>query len=102
VPGISTPVTPADYEHVFHQYTIRCNRRDALQKFLTDRKIGSTIYYPVPLHLQPLYASLAHKSGDFPNAERVAGEILSLPMYPELTEEKIGRVAAAVAEFARS
>ncbi len=102
VPGISTPVTPAGYEHVFHQYTVRCNRRDALQKFLADRKIGSTIYYPVPLHLQPLYASLGHKPGDFPNAEHVAGEILSLPMYPELTEEKIGRVAAAVEEFARS
>jgi dTDP-4-amino-4,6-dideoxygalactose transaminase len=100
VPGIRTPVTPAGYEHVFHQYTIRSGRRDALQKFLADRKIGSTIYYPVPLHLQPLYAGLGHKPGDFPNAEHVAAEILSLPMYPELTEDKIERVAAAVAEFA--
>jgi len=69
---------------------------------LSERKIGSTIYYPVPLHLQPLYAGLGHKPGDFPNAEHVAGEILSLPMYPELSEDKIGRVAAAIAEFARS
>ena len=101
-PGIRTPVTPEGYEHVFHQYTVRCGRRDALQKFLADKKIGSTIYYPVPLHLQPLYAALGQKAGDFPNAEHVAGEILSLPMYPELGEEKVARVAAAIAEFARS
>src|SRR5579859_101073 len=70
-PGIRTPQIPSGYEHVFHQYTIRSARRDALQKFLADRKIGSTIYYPVPLHLQPLYANLGHKAGDFPNAEHV-------------------------------
>lgn len=63
--------------------------------------IGSTIYYPVPLHLQPLYAGLGHKAGDFPNAEHVANEILSLPMYPELTSDKIERVATTIAEFAR-
>ncbi len=101
IPGIGTPITPEGYEHVFHQYTVRCNHRDVLQKFLADRKIGSTVYYPVPLHLQPLYAPLGNKPGDFPNAEHVAGEILSLPMYPELAEEKIQRVAAAVAEFGR-
>jgi dTDP-4-amino-4,6-dideoxygalactose transaminase len=101
VKGIRTPFIPQGYEHVFHQYTIRCDRRDALQKFLADRKIGSTIYYPIPLHLQPLYASLGHKPGDFPNAEHVAGEILSLPMYPELPADKIERVAATIAEFAR-
>lgn len=101
-PGIRTPQIPSGYEHVFHQYTIRSARRDALQKFLADRKIGSTIYYPVPLHLQPLYANLGHKAGDFPNAEHVAGEILSLPMYPELPEEKIQRVATAIEEFSRS
>jgi dTDP-4-amino-4,6-dideoxygalactose transaminase len=102
IAGIHTPVTPNGCEHVFHQYTIRSTQRDALQKFLSERKIGSTIYYPVPLHLQPLYAGLGHKPGDFPNAEHVAGEILSLPMYPELSEDKIERVAAAIAEFARN
>src|SRR5882672_6218428 len=100
VRGIRTPVTPERYEHVFHQYTIRSDRRDALQKFLADRKIGSTIYYPIPLHLQPLYSNLGHKPGDFPNAEHVVGEILSLPMYPELAADKIERVADAIAEFA--
>ncbi len=102
IPGIQTPQIPDGYEHVFHQYTIRSDRRDALQKFLADRKIGSTIYYPVPLHLQPIYACLGHKAGDFPNAEHLAGEILSLPMYPELPEEKIRRVADAIEEFSRS
>jgi dTDP-4-amino-4,6-dideoxygalactose transaminase len=101
VPGIQTPTTPEGYEHVYHQYTIRCRRRDSLQKFLSERKIGSTIYYPVPLHLQPLYSGLGHKPGDFPNAEHVAAEILSLPMYPELIDDKIERVAAAIAQFAR-
>jgi len=101
VTGVRTPVVPEGYEHVFHQYTIRSDRRDALQKFLADRKIGSTIYYPIPLHLQPLYANLGHKPGDFPNAEYVAGNILSLPMYPELSADKIERVAATISEFAR-
>ena len=101
VKGVRTPVIPEGYEHVFHQYTIRSEGRDDLQKFLTDRKIGTQIYYPIPLHLQPLYASLGHKAGDFPNAEHAAGEILSLPMYPELTEEKIERVAATISEFSR-
>jgi dTDP-4-amino-4,6-dideoxygalactose transaminase len=101
VKGVRTPVIPEGYEHVFHQYTIRSGRRGDLQKFLTDRKIGTQIYYPIPLHLQPLYASLGHKAGDFPNAEHAAGEILSLPMYPELTEEKIERVAATISEFSR-
>ena len=101
VKGIRTPVVPEGYEHVFHQYTIRSDRRDALQAFLADRNIGSTIYYPIPLHLQPLYSSLGHKPGDFPGAEHVAGEILSLPMYPELSADKIERVAAAIAEYTR-
>ena len=101
VASVRTPIVPEGYEHVFHQYTIRSNRRDALHSFLNGQKIGSTIYYPVPLHLQPLYAGLGHKAGDFPNAEHVANEILSLPMYPELTGDKIERVVAAIADFAR-
>lgn len=101
VKGVRTPAIPEGYEHVFHQYTIRSDRRDDLQKFLADHRIGTQIYYPIPLHLQPLYAGLGHKTGDFPNAEHVAGEILSLPMYPELTTEKIERVAATIAEFSR-
>jgi dTDP-4-amino-4,6-dideoxygalactose transaminase len=99
IPGVAPPLTPEGYEHVFHQYTIRVERRDAVQQFLNGRKIGSAVYYPVPLHLQPLYASLGHKPGDFPHAEHAAQEVLSLPMFPELRSEQITRVANAVSEF---
>jgi dTDP-4-amino-4,6-dideoxygalactose transaminase len=99
IPGVMPPVTPEGFEHVFHQYTIRVERRDALQQFLRERKIGSTVYYPYPLHLQPLYASLGHKPGNFPHAERAAQEVLSLPMYPELCAEQIARVVEAIADF---
>jgi dTDP-4-amino-4,6-dideoxygalactose transaminase len=97
-PGVAPPVTPDGYEHVYHQYTIRVEHRDTVQNQLSDRKIGSAVHYPVPLHLQPLYASLGHKRGDFPHAERAAQEVLSLPMYPELRTDQITRVAEAVLE----
>jgi len=99
IPGVMPPLIPEGYEHVFHQYTIRVERRDALMNFLSERKIGCSVYYPVPLHLQPIYASLGHKAGDFPHAERAAQEVLSLPMFPELRPEQVTRVAEAVAEF---
>jgi dTDP-4-amino-4,6-dideoxygalactose transaminase len=99
IPGVMPPAVPEGFQHVFHQYTIRIERRDALQQFLSERKIGSAVYYPHPLHLQPLYASLGHKPGDFPHAERAAQEVLSLPMYPELRKEQIARVVEAIAEF---
>ena len=99
VPGIMPPLVPEGYDHVYHQYTIRVEDRDALQQVLTERKIGSAVYYPVPLHLQPLYASLGHKRGDFPHAERAAQEVLSLPMYPELRPEQIARVTETISEF---
>ena len=93
------PVAPEEFEHVYHQYTIRVEKRDALQKCLSERKISSTVYYPHPLHLQPLYSALGHKAGDFPHSERAAKEVLSLPMYPELRKEQIARVVEAVVEF---
>lgn len=99
IPGVAPPLVPEGYEHVFHQYTIRVERREALVKFLNEQKIGSAVYYPMPLHLQPLYASLAHRVGDFPHAEHAAQEVLSLPMFPELRQEQLTRVAEAVAEF---
>jgi dTDP-4-amino-4,6-dideoxygalactose transaminase len=99
IPGVMPPIAPEGYEHVFHQYTIRVEQRDALQQFLSERKIGSMVYYPHPLHLQPLYASLGHKAGDFPHSERAAQEVLSLPMYPELRKEQIARVVETIAEF---
>jgi len=96
---VKTPQTPEGLEHVFHQYTIRVPRRNELQKYLSDRKIGNAVYYPVPLHLQPIYASLGHRPGAFPEAERAAEEVLSLPMFPELKAEQIERVAEAIARF---
>jgi dTDP-4-amino-4,6-dideoxygalactose transaminase len=99
LPGVMPPLAPEGFEHVYHQYTIRVEQRDALQKFLSERKIGSTVYYPYPLHLQPLYASLGYKAGDFPHSERAAREVLSLPMYPELLKAQIARVVETIAEF---
>jgi dTDP-4-amino-4,6-dideoxygalactose transaminase len=99
VRGIMPPHEPEGFQHVYHQYTIRSERRDALRLHLAARKIGSTVYYPYPLHLQPLYAPLGHKPGDFPHAERAAQEVLSLPMYPELRRDQIARVVEAIAEF---
>jgi dTDP-4-amino-4,6-dideoxygalactose transaminase len=86
-------------KHVFHQYVIRAPRRDELRKFLADRKIGSEIYYPLPLHLQPVFSYLGLKAGDLPVAEQAAREVLALPMFPELTEAEIQSVVESIAEF---
>ncbi len=101
LPGLMPPIPREGFEHVFHQYTIRVERRDALQQHLAQHNVGSSVYYPSPLHLQPLYASLGHKPGDFPHAERAANEVLSLPMYPELRLEQIDRVAQIISDFVK-
>lgn len=85
--------------HVFHQYVIRAQRRDELRAFLAERKIGSEIYYPLPLHLQPVFAYLGLKAGDLPVSELAASEVLALPMFPELTAAEIGFVVESLAEF---
>jgi dTDP-4-amino-4,6-dideoxygalactose transaminase len=85
--------------HVFHQYVVRAQRRDELRQFLSDRKIGSEIYYPLPLHLQPVFANLGLRAGNLPIAEQAAREVLALPMFPELTESEIRRVVDCIAEF---
>ncbi|MGA2981311.1 MAG: DegT/DnrJ/EryC1/StrS family aminotransferase [Terriglobales bacterium] len=86
-------------KHVFHQYVIRAQRRDDLRKFLADRKIGSEIYYPLPLHLQPVFSYLGLKAGDMPVSEQAALEVLALPMFPELTEGEIRCVVESIADF---
>jgi dTDP-4-amino-4,6-dideoxygalactose transaminase len=86
-------------KHVFHQYVIRAHRRDDLRKFLADRKIGSEVYYPLPLHLQPVFSYLGLKAGDMPVSEQAAQEVLALPMFPELTEAEIGWVVESIADF---
>jgi dTDP-4-amino-4,6-dideoxygalactose transaminase len=97
--GIVLPITDPRAGHIFHQYVIRAPRRDALRQHLTDRQIGSEIYYPVPLHLQTSLAGLGYKKGDFPHSEAAAHEVLALPMYPELREDEQQTVVDAVAAF---
>ncbi|MDQ3817292.1 MAG: DegT/DnrJ/EryC1/StrS family aminotransferase, partial [Acidobacteriota bacterium] len=96
---VTVPYQSPDSHHVFHQYTIRAQQRDALAAHLHEQGIGSMIYYPVPLHLQPLYSGLGYGEGSLPHAERAAREVLSLPMYPELTEGQQAAVAKAIREF---
>jgi dTDP-4-amino-4,6-dideoxygalactose transaminase len=86
-------------QHVFHQYVIRAERRDELRSFLAERKIGSEIYYPLPLHLQPAFSYLGLKTGDLRVSEEAAREVLALPMFPELTEAEIRWVVENIAEF---
>lgn len=85
--------------HVFHQYVIRAKRREELRQFLAERKIGSEIYYPLPLHLQPVFSYLGLKAGSLPIAEQAAQEVLALPMFPELTEDELRRVVEAIGDF---
>jgi dTDP-4-amino-4,6-dideoxygalactose transaminase len=86
-------------EHIFNQYTIRVPRRDALMAHLKARGIGHAVYYPLPLHLQPCFAYLGYREGAFPHAERASKEVLSLPVYPELTPAQRDEVVDAVRGF---
>ena len=99
VPELTTPVVDADAESIYNQYTLRCERRDELQAHLKARGIGSAVYYPLPLHLQPCFAYLGYQPGSCPEAERAAGEVLSLPVYPELTAAQRDEVVATVRGF---
>jgi len=98
---VSTPAfdKTAEFSHVFHLYVIRAQRRDELIERLEEKEIACGIHYPVPIHLTGAYEDLGYTNGDFPNAEAAAREIVSLPMYAELTEEQIRFVADTVKEF---
>jgi dTDP-4-amino-4,6-dideoxygalactose transaminase len=99
VHGVKVPVTDPANEHVYNQYTVRAERRDDLQSFLKERGIGSAVYYPLALHLQPCFGDLGYVKGQLPLAENACKEVISLPVYPELEPEQQQSVVQAIVEF---
>jgi len=96
---VRTPAIDPQNVSIYNQYTLRAERRDDLQAYLKSREIGHSVYYPLPLHLQPCFAYLGLREGQFPESERAAKEVISLPIYPELTENQLDEVIGAVREF---
>jgi dTDP-4-amino-4,6-dideoxygalactose transaminase len=99
LPQVQVPTVDPKNEPIFHQFTLRVERRDALQAHLRDRGIGTGVYYPLPLHLQPCFAHLGYRPGSLPVSETAAAEVLSLPVYPELTAEQLNHVVATIRAF---
>lgn len=99
VAEVLLPMVGEGHHHVYNQYTIRVRRRDALRNFLESEGIGSGVYYPVPLHLQECFAPLGGRRGQLPVAEQLCGEVLSLPIFPELGSDRLHRVAEAIRRF---
>lgn len=97
--SIVPPVTDPSNEHVFHQYTLRAERRDGLKQHLDAAGIGSAVYYPRPLHLQPCFSALGYQEGSLPEAERASREVLSIPIYAELTDGQQTSVIDAIRSF---
>lgn len=89
-----TPLEPAGYYHIYHLYVVRAQDRDGLQNQLKERGIGTAVHYPIPVHLQPFFLQNGQPQGSYPIAEKLCGEILSLPMYPEMTDEQVEIVAS--------
>jgi dTDP-4-amino-4,6-dideoxygalactose transaminase len=100
--NVVTPHAVPGCRHIFNQYVIRVQQRDALRDFLAQRNVGTEVYYPVPLHLQKCFDYLGYRSGDFPESERAARETLALPIFPELNQEQLAHVVASVGEFFKS
>jgi dTDP-4-amino-4,6-dideoxygalactose transaminase len=98
---VTLPSVPSDCGHIFNQYVIRVPDRDRVRAFLSERGIGTEIYYPVPFHLQECFASLGHRRGDFPHAEAAADTTLALPIYGELTADQQAAVVSALADALR-
>lgn len=96
---LNRPVIREGNEAVYNQYTIRATRRDELREHLSSRAVGTGVYYPLPLHRQPCFAHLGYREGDFPESERAAREALSLPIFPELTQDEMEEVISAHEEF---
>ena len=98
---IALPEEPEGSRHTYHQFTIRAPRRDALQKALAERGIASRVYYPIPLPAQPVFAEGGWRAADYPISLRLSEEVLSIPIFPGLTEAEIDRVAGAIHDFYR-
>ena len=96
---VQLPYESPNHRHIYNQFVIRVPRRNELQAYLKEQKIGTEVYYPVPLHVQKCFAYLGHREGDFPESERAANETLALPIYPELTEEQQQAVVRAIGAF---
>ncbi len=96
---LSLPAVRADMRPVYNQYTLRARRRDGLREALRSRGIGCAVYYPVPLHLQPCFAPLGYAAGSLPVSEALAGEVISIPVFPELTDAERDEVASAIEEY---
>jgi len=94
--GLVLPMERAGATHVYHQFTVRVPERDAVQRRMAERGVQTAIYYPRPLHLQPMYRDLGYRAGDFPEAERAAREVLCLPIFPELTDMQADEVVDAL------
>ncbi|MEW6354949.1 MAG: DegT/DnrJ/EryC1/StrS family aminotransferase [Planctomycetota bacterium] len=97
--GVATPVEPAGRQHVYHLYVIRSPRRDALREHLKEQGVGTQIHYPIPVHLQGAYKDLGLTKGALPETERAVDEILSLPIYPELSDNEVQQIIDAVKSF---
>src|SRR5690606_9378329 len=93
------PVVRAYNESIYNQYTLRVETRDGLREHLNARGIGNAVYYPLPLHLQPCFAYLGYREGDFPESERASQQVISIPVFPELSTEELEEVATAIEEF---
>jgi len=99
---LGTPAVAKPCRHVYHQYTIRTSRRDALKKFLSEKGIVTSVYYPYPLHVLPPLQHFGYKPGDFPEAERASEEVLSLPCFPQMTSKETAYVVESIRAFGKS
>nr|MBA2252032.1 DegT/DnrJ/EryC1/StrS family aminotransferase [Nitrospirales bacterium] len=99
---VTLPTTAKGNEHVFNQFTVRAQKRDELRAYLRDQGVGTEIYYPVPMHLQTCYRDLGYQKGSFPISERAAEDVLSLPIYTELTDDQLIGVVETIDAFYKS
>jgi len=99
IAGVRTPKDLGFGRHIYNQYTLRAERRDELKEWLKLKGIGCKVYYPLPLSLQDCYRFLNYREGDMPQAEKASQEVISIPIYPELTQEERGEVVQAIGGF---